>query len=371
MQPAIRVGIVGAGAIGRGFVPWLFEPGLVSFDFIEQNPQIVAGLSSSREYTSYMTVEGQYHSQKVKVNSVNMDVSALPDKLDLAFVAVGTRAFPEVIESFPTSAFPVICLENDPGVVDVARKIRPDLKTYFAVPDVIASPTSPAPLRAKDELALVTESGECFVGKNPYLQTLGSKMIQVSEKELDKQWKAKLYIHNTPHCIAAYLGHASGTTYVHEAMMIKPIRQVVQGAIDEMVQTVNAKFGIEMDFLRDYGKKELSRFENLQLYDPVSRVAREPFRKLQPRERLIGAAQIALRVGVFPENIITGIVAASTYDHRGDSDSHIRLLSEGMAVSTFIEIVLGISPDTALFDGLTEMWNEKALLIGNFDANTH
>ncbi len=364
----MRVGIVGAGAIGRGYVPWLFEQGRVSFHFIERNVQLIEALSSDLMYTSHMTVEGKYQSQIVRIESLSSDVAHLPLDLDVAYVAVGTRAFPEVIEKFPASTFPIVCLENDPGVVDVARQIRPDLKIFFAVPDVIASPTSPALLRDTDRLSLVTESGQCFIENSEHLQGFDSGMTQVSQRELDEQWKAKLYIHNTPHCIAAYLGHAARKTYLHEAMSIQPIREIVQGAVDEMVQTIHAKFGIQIEFLQNYGLKEISRFQNELLCDPVERVAREPFRKLQPRERLIGAAQIALSVGVFPENIITGIVAASTYDHPGDTDSHIRILSAGMPVPTFAEIVLGISRDSALFDGLVDSWNEKTLLIGRLSA---
>lgn len=368
MTKLTRVGIVGAGAIGRGYVPWLFEQGRASFHFIDRNTELVEGLSSELIYTSHMTVEGQYQSQVVRISSLSSDVADLPLDLDVAYVAVGTRAFPEVIERFPASTFPIVCLENDPGVVDIARRIRPDLRFFFAVPDVIASPTSPAVLRDTDRLSLVTESGQCFIENSEHLKAFDSGMTQISERDLEEQWKAKLYIHNTPHCIAAYLGHAAGMTYIHQAMRVESIREVVQGAVGEMVQTVHAKFGIQMEFLQNYGRKELSRFSNELLCDPVERVAREPFRKLQPRERLIGAAQLALSVGVFPENILTGIVAASTYDHAGDTDSHIRILSAGMPAPTFAEIILGISRDSALFDGLTGSWNEKAILIGSISA---
>lgn len=363
-----RVGVVGSGAIGRGYVPWLFREGSASFHFIENNVQLIGELASVTSYTSHMTVESKYQSRVVKIGSVSKDVSDLPLNLDVAFVAVGTRAFPEIIEKFPPSSYPIVCLENDPGVVEVARQIRPDLKIFFGIPDVIASPTAPASLQSADKLALVTESGPCFIEHSKDLGRFESGLTQVRKRELDRQWKAKLYIHNTPHCIAAYLGHAAGKTYIHEAMKLGSIREIVQGAVDEMTQTIHAKFGIEKEFLQNYGVKELSRFENKLLFDPVSRVAREPFRKLQPRERLIGAAQLALGVGVFPENIINGIVAASIYDHPKDTDSHIRMLSSGMPSSTFAEVILGISRESALFDGLENSWDERASLIRSLSA---
>ena len=35
-------------------------------------------------------------------------------------------------------------------------------------------------------------------------------------KELLDQWICKLYIHNTTHCILAYLGHIVGLKFIHE-----------------------------------------------------------------------------------------------------------------------------------------------------------
>lgn len=365
---AIQVGIVGAGAIGRGFVPWLFEPRSAKFHLIEKDPVLTKGFSLRGGYTTHKASGGGYVSQRISVESISEKISQIPRTLDLAVVAVGTRAFPRVVEEFPAVDFPIICMENDPGVVEIARKIRPDLKIFFAVPDVIASSTAPDFLLREDPHALVTESGTCFIEENHHLRDLETHLAFVDAKELETQWRAKLYLHNTPHCIAAYLGHAARKTYLHEALSVNIIRGVIEGATKEMVQMVRSKFSVDRNFLENYGLKELTRFKNELLCDPVSRVAREPFRKLQPRERLIGAAQIALSVGVFPDQILTGIVAASTYDQPGDADSHIRLLSDGMPPASFIEVILGISRDTALFDALVESWADRNYVVRGLDA---
>ena len=52
-----------------------------------------------------------------------------------------------------------------------------------------------------------------------YKRQLHGTMRMISRAELLRiQWTPKLYLHNTPHCITAYLGALMGATYVHEAM---------------------------------------------------------------------------------------------------------------------------------------------------------
>ena len=72
----------------------------------------------------------------------------------------------------------------------------------------------------------------------------------------------------------------------------------------EMNQTITKLYNLDEDFTNWYSEKELQRFANKLLHDPISRVAREPFRKLGLNDRLIGAAQLSLSVGVLPKNLI-------------------------------------------------------------------
>ena len=63
------------------------------------------------------------------------------------------------------------------------------------------------------------------------ISILEIKMEKVKDKnsqdEIKKQWAAKLYIHNTPHCIAAYLGSLCGKKYLHEGMSVTSVNSIV------------------------------------------------------------------------------------------------------------------------------------------------
>ena len=50
-----KVLIYGAGAIGRGYLPWVFTPDSFKYSFVESNDRIRSLLNKSKKYTSYMT----------------------------------------------------------------------------------------------------------------------------------------------------------------------------------------------------------------------------------------------------------------------------------------------------------------------------
>lgn len=83
---------------------------------------------------------------------------------------------------------------------------------------------------------------------------------------------------------------------------------------------VSNRYNLHPNFAHYYAEKEIARFSNPLLYDPITRVAREPLRKLAEGERLIGAARLCIQSNIIPENIIKGIRAAVAYDEPNDPD---------------------------------------------------
>ena len=47
-----------------------------------------------------------------------------------------------------------------------------------------------------------------------------------------KEWDAKLYIHNTPHCIAAFYGYLNNCEYVHDALAIDSVKILWAAFVD-------------------------------------------------------------------------------------------------------------------------------------------
>lgn len=227
-------------------------------------------------------------------------------------------------------------------------------RIVFAVPDVITSSTAPPHLLNEDPLSIVTESGVCYVAEEVGEIVADCKLV--SSEEMRAQWTAKLYIHNSPHCIAAYLGDIAGVGFIHEAMKIEGIASVVEGAMNEVAIAVTSVQSLDPDFVAFYQEKELIRFRNELLFDPVRRVAREPFRKLAPNERLLGAAQMCLTAGILPDNLIVGIMAAFAFSRKDDPDAHIATLRRSLQPKDFLSTILRLREGEALFDLLIDQW---------------
>lgn len=349
--------IYGAGAIGRGYIPWVFPSENYEYFYVEANP-ILRGLLQERgQFTSYMTVDGEYSKQVVQIQACCApgEEASWLSTADAVVTAVGPRNFSQLRSVLSGVSIPVLCCENDATLPVQMRKWTGNDNVVFVIPDVITSNTASEELLSDDPLAIITENGECFIDAAMTPQLTGICRY-VDQIDLGHQWMAKLYIHNTPHCIAAYLGSLIGVQYLHEAMEHPIVGAIVEGVMIEMVKMLRIRSDLSPSFLTFYQDKELARFRNRLLFDPIARVAREPFRKLGPKDRLLGAAQLCLAAGVIPDNILTGVMAAFYFDDIDDPDAHIRYLRRSMSHEQFLRTIFKLHDGEALFILLLERW---------------
>jgi len=339
-----KILFMGAGAIGRGYLPWTLDETKHEFVYIDGNQAIVDRMNQHGGFTTYRVNGDEYQVKKVAVKAAYTPATfKLEEHKDAiaCFFSVGPRNVIKAAQTLVGSSFPLIMCENEPDTVNDAKRMVGHDKVYFAVPDVITSNTAPANLLADDPLAITTENGVQFIEEGP--TGLHGDMTFLPREELLRiQWTPKLYLHNTPHCITAYLGALMGNTYVHEAMQHPKAAQLVEGAMTEMLRALKLQWDIPHDFLEWYAEKELSRFRCQLLFDPVARVAREPLRKLELHGRLIGAAQMCLTLGVLPEFLLKGIVGALLFEDKHDPDHHIGMMRESMDTASFNRYVLGL-----------------------------
>jgi len=369
MKTKKHILVFGAGAIGRGYLPWVFSPKKFEYDYVEKNATICRLINHEGGFVTrkVTTVNGKgtYRRLSVPVNRCFLpgEESKTIDHYDVVMVAVGPRNALSLAPSLKGTKKPIICFENDPTIHKSLQNMTGNNMIVFGIPDVIASNTAPAKMLVGDPLSIVTEDGFCYVDK--LISAVGGKVRYVTKGELDKQWLAKFYLHNTPHCIAAYLGALAGASYIHEVMDIVKARKIVTGAMKEMQRMLLRRYKLKKEFVTWYADKELGRFESKLLYDPVSRVAREPFRKLAPNERLLGAAQLCLSEGVYPRYIMLGIMAAFFYNNTDDPDINIHYLVESLNSADFLRIVMQLSPEEALYQLLHQRWNYNKFFLKN------
>jgi hypothetical protein len=129
--------------------------------------------------------------------------------------------------------------------------------------------------------------------------------------------EAKLYGHNAIHALLAYLGYVAGHDFIAGAASDQRIYPV---ALEAFLQESGAPLRLKHGHLGDplftpagyeaYALDLLQRMANPHLHDTVSRVARQPARKLAYADRIFGTMRLALRFGVQPTRMaLTGAAA--------------------------------------------------------------
>ena len=342
-----RALIIGAGAIGRGFLPWALDG--FEIDFFDASHELTSRMMTNGGYRSFMSIEGTLHERLVTPTAATSELGELElSEYDIAFVSVGPRNVSRLPTEMSGLSCPVYSLENDPASVSELAE-RYDLpRVFFGVPDVITSSTASPEHLGSDPLSLHTEDGVLYLeDSSEVAEDLQGQLASVEwtpVERLRREWDAKLYLHNTPHCVAAYLGYLAGCTYLHEGFANPFIRRTVEGVIEEMLLGLKMSTTHDHDFMELYALKELRRFSNPLLYDPITRVAREPLRKLQPSGRLTGALKLLMLSGVAPTNLMVGIAAALKYDDPRDTDYPFIRLVDDFGIPAFLKYHLSIEP---------------------------
>ena len=316
------IAIVGAGAIGRGFLPWKIDTEKYRLLFIDSNPALLELMNKNGGYRTFRMKGGTLEEKYVKVGQAfhpsEIALGSL-EHLAAVFMAVGPKNVIDASACLKGISCSVILCENDPKTVQIISTHLNYERVYFAVPDVITSNTASPKNLSADPLAIHSEDGVLYIDERAGF--IDGDISFLSEDELiNKQWTPKLFLHNTPHCVAAYLGAMRGFQFLHDVMKREDLKEIVVGAMNEMLAVQKIKAEGESEFLEWYADKEISRFSDELLYDPISRVAREPYRKLEIDGRLIGAVHDCISAKKPFDNIMIGIVCAALCAYHNQTD---------------------------------------------------
>lgn len=342
-----KIAIFGAGAIGRGFIAPLFLSKDYEIDFIDSNEKLVKELNLKKKYILGVTSEEKYIFKTITFNKAYCNKENINiKKYDIVFSCVGPDQCFANVDYYKRAKILISC-ENDIETVPKLKKLTSNKNIYFGIPDVITSNTAPKKILDRDKLSIISEQGILVIEKN---KIKFPKTIQIVSKEkLDSHWICKMHIHNAPHAIAAYLGYLKKYKFIHEAMNNKKINKIVVGAIKEITEGIISCKLVDKQFANFYMKKEIRRFSNKLLYDPISRVARDPLRKLAHDNRLIKAIHIALFNKTLPKNCAIGIKAALQYFNKNDEQSkHLKVMIDNFGEKYVLKKICGLQNNEPL-----------------------
>lgn len=372
----------GAGSIGRGFLGQIYCESGYQTTFIDVVAPVVEALNLRGSYPLHeVSDEGGRTLTINRVNAVNggdleKAASALATA-DIASTAVGLHALPHIapviaaaiVQRFSRVDAPpldiIVCENLKNGethmralvAAHLSERYIPLLETHVGFVEASIGrmvPVVTPEQRAEDPLAVWVEpycelpvDARGFRGPVPELKYLKPTSNFVAYVE------RKLFVHNLTHAATAYLGYHRGYRFIYEAIRDASVRAVVEAAGRETCAALVKKYGTGAGDVETHRQDLIRRYHNRALADQVTRVGRDPVRKLGPEDRLIGAMRLCLGQEIAPRAVATAAAAAILYDNPEDPGvPEIQTLLKNGGVDAVLEGICGLSVDSPEAEGI-------------------
>jgi mannitol-1-phosphate 5-dehydrogenase len=328
--------VIGTGRIGCGFAGRLLHRSGYALTLVGR-PPAATQLACARRYTVRLT-DGRTEREESVDGFTVLDVAQtaeIADAIsgaDLVCTAVGPRNLdavaPMLARGLAQAARPVniIAFENTEDAGPRLRRLverqlgtqRADRHGFTgAVVGAVVSHQLLARHPGEDLLLIGEPHTEFAVDAHALRDPIPPVEGMVAVDDFTAFYLRKLYRYSAGHATAAYLGRLKGYRYLHAAVRDGEIRHAVHAAMAEGRAGLAAIYGdrvagdeAELDAI-------LQRFGNAALGDTVARVGRDVARKLDHRERLVGAARLAERAGVAPTRLAEATAAALCFGDIG------------------------------------------------------
>jgi mannitol-1-phosphate 5-dehydrogenase len=364
--------VIGAGASGRGHVGQLASESGHPLVFLDKDESLCRALRAAGAYTVRLvsartrtvTIDGftilhtsekeafYRHFREARLLFTTVCPGNLRDAAEYL-----RGLFVRWLEESPPDFKNVLCCENMNRSSTTFRELlldgfpsalkeKLDRQVGFAdtmIARVVARPSDPLRLLG-EEYSEWTADRKAMRGADlPSIRTLD--FVEDQTRYLQR----KLYIHNAGHATFGYLGFLKGHTYIHEAAGDRDIMAVCEKAIEESGWGIEKEFGFPGEVIRKYRAALTDKCVSPDLPDEISRVVREPIRKLGAEERFFGPIGLMLRHGRQPDYLLYGVCAAllSRIPADEQSDRIAALLAE-RGVSCLHQIVSAPVPSSVL-----------------------
>lgn len=369
MKTAIQFG---AGNIGRGFIGMLLAQAGYRTVFADVNPVIIDRLAQDKQYTVHiMDVE----KKDILIENVDGILSTGEEIIheiadaEVVTTAVGLVILPRIAPTIAAGirerkekgceeALNIIACEN---AIRASSQLKAHIyeilndeekaycDKYVGFPDCSVDRIVP-PVRNEIPTDVVVED---YYEWNVEKASFKGEIPQIAGMNLADDLMAyierKLFTLNTGHCITAYLGVINGKETIKEAIDTPEIYDLVHSAMTQSGAGLIKKHGFDAEAHAHYIEKIIGRFKNPYLQDDVTRVGREPLRKLSATDRLVKPMMTAMEYGLPVDKLIVGIGAALRYNNVEDEQSvKLQALIEEKGVVAAFSEVSGVTDEAVL-----------------------
>ena len=140
--------------------------------------------------------------------------------------------------------------------------------------------------------------------------------------DLEMFLQRKIYMINCGHALTGYFGQVSGYTIVQDALRDPVIQKMVCDAVKESAAALEKKYGFTHESLMEYLETMmLRRFLTPGVADLISRVSREPIRKISPNDRIMGPVYLCEEFGLENGNLLKGVACALKFTNPEDEQA--------------------------------------------------
>ncbi|MBQ2372996.1 MAG: mannitol-1-phosphate 5-dehydrogenase [Bacteroidales bacterium] len=368
MKKAIQFG---AGNIGRGFIGAVLSEAGYHVVFADVNELVVNKINEDGKYTvAIMDTEctEQVITNISAVDSRSPELAKEIAQAQVVTTAVGLGILPRIAGALAagiaerqaqgiTDYLNVIACENGLRASSQLKEhvyshLSDEQKAYadeyVAFPDCSVDRIVP-PIKSENPIDVVVEKFyEWNVERASIKGELKMEGMNLADN-LIAYIERKLFTLNTGHAITAYLGNLKGLKTIADSIADEEIYTIVKAAMQESGEGLVAKYGFDHDAHFAYIDKIIGRFRNPHLQDDVTRVGREPLRKLSANDRLIKPTMTAIEHGFSTPNLVLGIGAALHYNNPEDPQSvQLQQAIAEVGVAKAFEQFSGVSADSEL-----------------------
>lgn len=379
MKTAIQFG---GGNIGRGFIGAVLSQAGYKVVFADVNQELLDRINSDGKYTVHVMDVEQKEIVISNISAINSGSKEIIDEIaqaEIITTAVGVRILKFVAPAIANgivkrmeigneTPLNIIACENAIRATSQLKELTYELlddeakvwaESHIGFADCSVDRIVP-PVRSENPIDVVVENfyewnveEKSFVGPAPKIEgmNLTDNLLAYIER--------KLFTLNTGHAITSYLGQIKGYSTIDESIADPEIYEIVKGAMQQSGEGLVKKFGFDHDAHFAYIEKIIKRFKNPYLKDDVTRVGREPLRKLSANDRLVLPTMTALGYGLPVDKLVIGIGAALHFKNEEDPQSvEMQQTISEIGVEAAFAKFSGVAQDSPLTAQVSEAYKK-------------
>jgi len=373
--------IFGAGKTGRGFAAHLAFLGGYDIVLIDKNLQLVNNLKKSGQYDIQVLGNEKMNCTIRPTHVFHIDDPSWQNifgSTSLVFTSVFGNNFEELsgylstglnkrYKENPRQVLTVITCENYSNAAAdlknrVLKKMGPEKEKWFSEKICFSeSMIFRTCLDAGIDQDQLTVRAQNFFE----LPCDGDSLKEIPQvyglkplKNFGNQLRRKIYTYNCINAVITYLGAKKGYLQLYQAGNDEEILNIARQAAKETSDAQIAEFGFDRVEQEAWMQAAFEKFADKNLPDPIERNGADPERKLSRDDRLIGPALLALKYSIYPEGLLTGIIAGFDFYDKVKKIS-LRELMATKGIDPILNEVCGLSPGEKLVELIKEKLNHS------------